>query len=463
MVDVGEHRAGRAPQRCGERPGRGAQALGLAARGGGGRAAGRLVRGRDRARGGHQAGGGVGGERGREVLDAAALGADPGQQEDRPRHELAHARDVLGRGGADDGADVVQAGRLRRRLRRARRRPPRRAPTAARRPRARGPRRRRRRGWTCGRARTSPRAAARAASTSTSSVSTPRYGLAVNASTPQAGDVAERRRRGADQRLAVGRRRHGDVAALAVGEDEQARPRGACSTTSVSAAHPGAPRRSKQASCGLTATQAGPAASISARQCATTAAAARSAGVPPVGHRSQRLRPQARGVGIEPEDDLRLAVGDHRGQAVGEVRPRRRRARRRTAGDPPVVVFGRGGNRAARGVGTMLSAPLVGGGRAHGRARRCLVSRSAVDGLLQARAGGEARHLRRGDLDRLARAGVHALASTAVGDVELAEPGERHVAAALEGLLDDFENGIDGLAGLVLAQVGPARDLVDEL
>jgi hypothetical protein len=40
----------------------------------------------------------------------------------------------------------------------------------------------------------------------------------------------------------------------------------AAAQTSSSAAQPGAPRRSKQASCGLIATQAGPARSISALQ-----------------------------------------------------------------------------------------------------------------------------------------------------------------------------------------------------
>jgi len=56
--------------------------------------------------------------------------------------------------------------------------------------------------------------------------------------------------------------------------------RRAAAQTSVSAAQPGAPSRSKQASCGLTATQAGPARSISSRQWAATAAAARSAASP---------------------------------------------------------------------------------------------------------------------------------------------------------------------------------------
>ena len=49
----------------------------------------------------------------------------------------------------------------------------------------------------------------------------------------------------------------------------------AIATTCSSASQPGAPSRSKQASCGLTATHAGPAATIAARQCSVTASAAR--------------------------------------------------------------------------------------------------------------------------------------------------------------------------------------------
>ena len=98
-----------------------------------------------------------GGERRREVLDAAALRADARQQERRARHELAHARDVLGRGRADDGADVRQPARRAgaaeprddRRQALPDASPPRR--------RARGPRRRRRRGSRSARARRRPR------------------------------------------------------------------------------------------------------------------------------------------------------------------------------------------------------------------------------------------------------------------------------------------------------------------
>ena len=67
-----------------------------------------------------------------------------------------------------------------------------------------------------------PAPAARAPSTSGCSESTPSSGLAVNASAPQALDLAERRRRRPDERLRVGRGGDRDVAALAVGEHEQA-------------------------------------------------------------------------------------------------------------------------------------------------------------------------------------------------------------------------------------------------
>jgi hypothetical protein len=47
--------------------------------------------------------------------------------------------------------------------------------------------------------------------------------------------------------------------------------------------------------------------------------------------------------------------------------------------------------------------------------------------------------------------------------VELAEPGERHIAATRQRLLDGVEHGINGLAGFGLAQVCAAGDLIDEL
>src|SRR5262245_59787504 len=55
------------------------------------------------------------------------------------------------------------------------------------------------------------------------------------------------------------------------------------------------------------------------------------------------------------------------------------------------------------------------------------------------------------------------LTRAALGDVELAEPGERHIAATLQRLLDGVEDGVNRLAGLGLAQVGAAGNLIDEL
>ena len=87
-------------------------------------------------------------------------------------------------------------------------------------------------------------------------------------------------RRGQSCRRALGRRRRADVdiAALAVGDDEQA---GLVSVGDdpASAAHPGAPGASKRASWGLTATHAGPAASISAAAVREHGAAAAALGV----------------------------------------------------------------------------------------------------------------------------------------------------------------------------------------
>ena len=75
---------------------------------------------------------------------------------------------------------------------------------------------------------------------------------------------------------------------------------------------------SKRASCSFTATHACAVASISARQCSSTAAAAACAGVSPAVSCSADARPQRPGVGVQAEHDLRLALGDPRGQRVAE-------------------------------------------------------------------------------------------------------------------------------------------------
>ena len=150
-----------------------------------------------------------------------------------------------------------------------------------------------------------------------------------------------------------------------------------------SAPSPAAPSRSKQASCGFTATQAGPAASIS------------------------------RGSG-------------------GRPRPRPARAGRRppASGAAGQSCGGRGRGRGRSGCGAPRRAPPA------GRRREPAPSASAALDLgLQRRPGREARHLAAGDRDPLAGARVDALPRAALGDVELAEAGEVDVAAVLEDVV----------------------------
>ncbi len=64
----------------------------------------------DGAGGGDEPAGAAGKKGGGEILDAPALGADAGEQEDGMRHELAGAGEMLGRGGAHDGSDVAKTG-----------------------------------------------------------------------------------------------------------------------------------------------------------------------------------------------------------------------------------------------------------------------------------------------------------------------------------------------------------------
>jgi hypothetical protein len=62
----------------------------------------------DPARSGDQPGGGSGREGGPQELGTAALGAHPGDEEDRPRHQLPHAAEVAGLGGSDNRSHPAQ-------------------------------------------------------------------------------------------------------------------------------------------------------------------------------------------------------------------------------------------------------------------------------------------------------------------------------------------------------------------
>src|SRR5687767_141750 len=110
-----------------------------------------------------------------------------------------------------------------------------------------------------------------------------------------------------------------------------------------------------------------------------------------------RLWPEARRIRIQTEHDAAAALLHERRKPVGEMQP-----------------------------------------QAPGQGLRPIEA-SALDRFLQARAGAEARHLARGDLDLLAGLGVHAFAGAPVGDRELAEAGEAHLAPARERLLNRVE------------------------
>ena len=208
-----------------------------------------------------------------------------------------------------------------------------------------------------------------------------------------------------------------DVAALAVGDHEQPAARPA-SQASARAAHPGAPRRSKQASWSLTAAQAG------AGGLDQGAAVKRDRAACPLGRRAAgrgRAGDRLAAAAARDRDRARARPG-----SGARRRPRARRSAKFTvesapAGGPPA------GRRARHRVhGPRLAAP---------RARRKPAELAALDCLLETRAGGEPGHLAARDRDALLRLRVDALAGAPLGDVELAEAGEADLAADLSVLL----------------------------
>src|SRR5215475_2111727 len=85
-----------------------------------------------------------------------------------------------------------------------------------------------------------------------------------------------------------------------------------------------------------------------------------------------------------------------------------------------------------------------------------------LDGLLQARPSREPRDARSRNLDPLASRRIASLASAALRDAELPESGEGHVATALEGVLYRAQEGVDGLAGVLLTDPCTVCYLVHE-
>src|SRR5690348_12927228 len=188
---------------------------------------------------------------------------------------------------------------------------------------------------------------------------------------------------------------------------------------------PAGPSASKNASCGLTATAYGPTASMIPQQ--KRATSPRSS----TGSRS--------GFGSSPTtscDRLRSTSAASRSANVIVAA---------TAIDGNVTAHAEGGPRAALRPCT-----------------RCR-SRSALERSLQLAPGRELRHGRRGDLDALAGARVHALAGGALRGRELPEPGEVDGVAGLQRLGDGLHECVDGLAGVPRGEPRLRRDLVDEV
>ena len=130
---------------------------------------------------------------------------------------------------------------------------------------------------------------------------------------PQAVDLSPRSLDRAEQRLAIGGALTGTSPRLPSATTSRPASRGAA-TTWLSAAQPGAPRRSKQASWGLTATQYGAVASISV---AAVGGDRLGRGLGGLDARP-RLRLEPGRIRVESEADLAAALCDERREPVGE-------------------------------------------------------------------------------------------------------------------------------------------------
>src|SRR4051812_3584328 len=141
----------------------------------------------------------------------------------------------------------------------------------------------------------------------------------------------------------------------------------------------------------------------------------------------------------------------------------RRRSPCRPRPRPATERLGRGRGRARSGCGAPRRARRAGRRTRGSRARPTFLRLARLDGVLQARARAEARHAAGGDLDPLARLRVHTLAGATVGHRELAEAREVDLPPTGQRLLDDDEDGVDGVAGLLLPETRLARYLIHEL
>ena len=213
--------------------------------------------------------------------------------------------------------------------------------------------------------------------------------------------------------------------------------------------------------------------SPAARACAQTPSSASAPGKPRRSKRGElRLDGHAGGPGgVDQRDGVGEdgGAGLERGRVHGEVRAdggllggvlagrtarARRRARRRapapgrrgarTSGRAGPATAGRGRDRSRGRSATRAPRQRRRAGRrtamtpgrapaSHRRRPTQTLRRRLLDGLLEARPGGEPRHAARGDGHRLARPRVAALAGPAVGDVELAEAREADLVTGLAG------------------------------
>ena len=270
---------------------------------------------------------------GREVAHVAALGADPGQQERRARHQLAHAREVLGHGRAGHRADVGERRALPQ-LGGERGEPlPQRLAGGEREVEHVG-------GAGVGGAHEQEDAGAGGAGAldERDERVAPEQRVGGEGVDREAGRGAERRRRAADERLGVGGGGHGDVAALAVGEHEQ--PGGARVLAGGLEREPAGGAEALEAGeLGLDR-DAGGAGGVDQRAAVDEdgggglrgggGGAGRAGGVGRVDERDGEalalladglagVGPEAGGIGVDPEDDLRLAGGDRRGESVAKA------------------------------------------------------------------------------------------------------------------------------------------------
>src|SRR5919205_238433 len=206
---------------------------------------------------------------------------------------------------------------------------------------------------------------------------------------------------------------------------------------------PSAPRASKNASCGFTPTAYGATASTSPQQKRANACAACS--------RPRCASPRSStgrrsGRGSRPTRSwLRL-----RSTASATRSPKRAVATACSAWSSCVIrrrTLARGADRS----GAASRPPETCGG-----GRNLL---AAADSRLELAAGGEARNRRGRNVHLLARvARVHALTCRAPLRRELAEPGERDLLPALQGLGDRVEKGVDRLCRVAPRQIGLRRD-----